>query len=309
MLYDCFTFFNELELLQMRLKALDPIADYFVIVEATKTHSGQEKRLVFDDNKKYFSKYHDKIIHIIVDSYPEYENSWTYENHQRNQIIRGLTHCTDDDLILISDLDEIPNPDQIPLKVRDGQVMRFLQHMYFYYANIYKKNHMIWEGGSVITNYKTIRLNLLKDQYIKHNIMSFPAHLNEHTSITKIRLYRKNSYIQNGGWHLSYLGGSARIIYKLKSFSHQEIISTRDISESQICQDILKGVDLFEPKTILLGVDRDDLPAFISNGLSDGLYFASPKKEPHFRRYIRRKKEIISIILRNTLRQFLYLLK
>jgi beta-1,4-mannosyl-glycoprotein beta-1,4-N-acetylglucosaminyltransferase len=116
-IFDCFTFFNELEILDIRLNTLNDYVDYFVLVEATKTHSGKEKELYYLKNKEKFKKFEDKIIHVIVDDMPERKEGqdevsyrWQLENFQRNAIMRGLKNCKDDDIIIISDADEIPNP-------------------------------------------------------------------------------------------------------------------------------------------------------------------------------------------------------
>jgi beta-1,4-mannosyl-glycoprotein beta-1,4-N-acetylglucosaminyltransferase len=116
-IYDCFTFFNELDLLEMRLNILNNYVDYFVLVEATKTFSGKPKELYYLKNKEKFNKFSHKIIHITVDDMPEIKdnNRWELESFQRNAIIRGLTNCQSDDVILISDIDEIPDPEKFEL--------------------------------------------------------------------------------------------------------------------------------------------------------------------------------------------------
>jgi len=115
-IYDCFTFYNELDLLEIRLNELDSVVDYFVIVEATKTQTGIDKPLYFDINKDRYTKFKHKIIHIIVRDMPDItkNSAWVLENHQRNQIIKGLNNCNLDDIIIISDLDEIPNKKDFP---------------------------------------------------------------------------------------------------------------------------------------------------------------------------------------------------
>ena len=86
MIYDCFTFFNEFDLLEIRLNELDSVVDKFVLVEATKTFSGKDKPLYFNENKNKFNKFLNKIIHVIVDEYPNLNGDWVIENHQRNEI-------------------------------------------------------------------------------------------------------------------------------------------------------------------------------------------------------------------------------
>jgi beta-1,4-mannosyl-glycoprotein beta-1,4-N-acetylglucosaminyltransferase len=113
-IYDCFTFFNEKELLKVRLEELYDSVDYFVLVEATETFSGESKPLHFLNNKDFYEKYLDKIIHIIVDDLPKPTSNalpdhWFRQEFQLNAIVRGLKTCNENDIIIISDLDEIPN--------------------------------------------------------------------------------------------------------------------------------------------------------------------------------------------------------
>ena len=120
MIYDCFIFFNEIDLLDLRLNELDSVVDKFVIVESTETFSKKKKTLFFNENKERFSKFKDKIIHIIVDDSPELTKTssdpggrWNIEHFQRNCIERGLVDCKPEDIILVSDVDEIPRKSSI----------------------------------------------------------------------------------------------------------------------------------------------------------------------------------------------------
>jgi len=135
MIYDCFTFFNELDLLELRLHILNDVVDKFVLVEATKTHSNIEKELYYQNNKKRFKKYSDKIIHIVVDKFPEYIDSWTFEKYQRDCIISGLKRCEPNDVIIISDADEIPNPEKIKKYAQTPGIKTFKQKMFYYFLN------------------------------------------------------------------------------------------------------------------------------------------------------------------------------
>ena len=137
MIYDCFTFFNELDLLEIRLNTLNAVVDKFVLVEATLTHQGKPKPLYFDENKAKFESFSDKIIHIIVDKYPENTNddAWIYERYQRNMIKEGLTNCKPDDVIIVSDIDEIPNPSKITEYKNKKGIKVFKQKMYYYFLN------------------------------------------------------------------------------------------------------------------------------------------------------------------------------
>ena len=120
MIYDCFSFFNELDLLEIRLNTLDSIVDKFILVESTLTHTGKAKPLYYAENKNRFEKFNNKIIHIIVDEFPYFQNintremAWIRENCQRNAILRGIPKpANDDDYLIIADLDEIPSPEAI----------------------------------------------------------------------------------------------------------------------------------------------------------------------------------------------------
>ena len=106
-IYDCFTFYNELDLLDLHLEELYDHVDYFVIVESTKTFQNNDKSLFLKLNWNRYIKYHDKIIHVVVDDSPGSANAWDNETFQRNAIMRGLTNAADEDIIIIGDVDEI----------------------------------------------------------------------------------------------------------------------------------------------------------------------------------------------------------
>ena len=108
MIYDCFIFFNELEVLELRLHELAAVVDKFVLVEATRTYTNQPKPLYFLENRSRFNEFEKKIIHIIVEDSPDVSDAWAVEYFLRNCIARGLTQCRPEDWILVSDVDEIP---------------------------------------------------------------------------------------------------------------------------------------------------------------------------------------------------------
>ena len=110
-IYDCFIYFDDDLVLDLRFNILDKYVDTFVVVEGKKDHQGNEKKLNFKIEK--FKRFKSKIKYIIVDDFPKSDYSWDFEHHQRNAIIRGLDNAKDNDLIIISDADEIPNPKSI----------------------------------------------------------------------------------------------------------------------------------------------------------------------------------------------------
>lgn len=199
MIIDCFTFFNELDLLEVRLEELNDCVDYFVIVEASKTQSLIDKPFYFENNKSRYSKFLNKIIHVKINNCPNNDqNLWTMEHFQRDCILRGLDkiNLSDNDWILISDLDEIPKCDVIQNMLVDSQQEIFSLEMMFsaYFANLVAA-HRNWIG-TVCTKYKILK------QYTPQQIRNSKDMLPIAT---------------NAGWHLSWLGGYEKIYEKALS--------------------------------------------------------------------------------------------
>lgn len=198
--YDCFPFFNELELLEIRLNELDDAVDYFVIVESIETQRGGEKPLFFLENRERFAPFLHKIIHIIIDErHPEF-GLWERENYQRNGILRGLKKCKDRDIILISDLDEIPRNHLIPhikteIKRRTLKYLYFQMHMYRFHLNRRHPTDFLWDG-TVATTYGYLKQK--SPQYIRDK-------------------RGKGWGFKNAGWHFTWMGGLERIRKKFHS--------------------------------------------------------------------------------------------
>lgn len=277
-IYDCFTFFNELELLEIRLSELDGSVDYFVICEARQTHSGQSKPLYFKKNKKRFEKWSKKIIYIAI-NLPKLSlldrflitmektilytparwitinfglGRWKLENFQRCSIRNGLKNAKDSDIIMVSDLDEIPNPKKIRVAIdyaRKGKVIKFKQKLFYYYIN--GASSQIWTGTKMCT-YAFLRKGLENNpQYLR-----VPRLMNR--VIRKI--FNKKSdtvYIENGGWHFSYLGGVEKIKRKRMAIAHTEVSSEKLIRGIDIERDIEKGV--FKTKDINIDINYIDI--------------------------------------------------
>ena len=117
--YDCFTFFNELDVLEIRLQEMWDVTDYFVIAESNMSHSGKTKDYILLDNWNRFKPYADKIRRIDVNDMPETNDSWVRERFQRRSLGRGLTDMTPEDLVIVSDLDEIPRADAVAMIKED----------------------------------------------------------------------------------------------------------------------------------------------------------------------------------------------
>jgi beta-1,4-mannosyl-glycoprotein beta-1,4-N-acetylglucosaminyltransferase len=241
---DCFIFYNELDLLTYRLNLLNDIVDYFIIVESKHTFIGKEKNLFFNDNKHLFENFNNKIIHIIVDDFPNKftnlkisdSDVWNNEYFQRNAISRGI-NCINDlsnsDVIIISDLDEIPDPYTLN-KIKKGDIIVDFNilEMDFYYYNLNTRFKDKWTSCKIMTYNKYIELN---------------------TSCSNIRATHYCSKILNGGWHLSYFGDSLFIQNKIQNFSHQELNTTNYTDLNKIEERLKESNDLFDR---ILDIDK-----------------------------------------------------
>ena len=199
MIVDCFTFWNELDILEIRLNELYDTVDKFVIVEASRTQTLLPKPYYFEENKQRYSKFLDKIIHIKVENHPDNgSNLWNMENFQRNSITNGTNqlNLSDEDIILISDLDEIPRA-SILTKLKDHSSLEYasLEMMFSAYFLNLKSSHRNWIGTVAVKN----------KIYKQHNPQFFRN--------IKDRL----PVIVNGGWHFSWCGGYEQIHAKAHS--------------------------------------------------------------------------------------------
>ena len=211
---DCFIFYNELDLLNYRLNILNDVVDFFVIVESTHSFAGNPKTLFYSENKHLFEKFNEKIVHIVVDDFPyKYPNisyiknqQWENDRFQRNAIGRGikLLDLSLDDVLIITDLDEIPNPAIID-KIKKGELTINIHslEMDLYYYNLYTKKNYKWIVSKIVSYEKYQELNMMCNDIRYTNVSN-------------------ESIILNGGWHLSYFGDTNFIANKIKNASHQE---------------------------------------------------------------------------------------
>ncbi len=200
MIFDCFSYWDEDLLLDLRLNILNNYVDYFVIVEGNKTWQNNHKEFRFDIKK--FSKFEKKIIYVKVLDLPDGENPYSRENHQRNCILRGLEKARPEDQIIISDLDEIPNPEKIKDFSSSMKFAVFEQKHFYYKFNLQSINNPIWLG-SRICNYKYLK----SPQWLRE--LKFKKR--PFWRLDKIRL---NNIIKEGGWHFCNLKTPEKLLYK-----------------------------------------------------------------------------------------------
>jgi beta-1,4-mannosyl-glycoprotein beta-1,4-N-acetylglucosaminyltransferase len=240
-IYDCFTYFNEDQLLKLRLETLWDKVDFFVICEATRTHSGNDKPINFKSEN--FKKYKEKIRYLLVDTFPfESNNPWVLENYQRNYLANGLFDAEKNDLILISDLDEIPNPNSInkfnPKKFTRGS---FHQFTFIYFLNnCMMKNSLplIW-SSAMITTYGN-----LVDVFKCPNEVRTYRGKGIFRGIKKLIMRYKTQAIEDGGWHFTWTGGVEKILLKMESTAHQEFNLPEYRDPELIKQKIRVGGDI-----------------------------------------------------------------
>ena len=244
-IFDCFMYFDEETVLELRLNILDKYVDYFVIVESSFTHKGDKRNLKFNHQK--FKKFKDKLIYITYDKEPAeiaknsvnekddetiksfkyIENAILRENGQRNQILRGLELAKDDDMILISDVDEIPNLENLELSKIREKIILFKQDMFYYKFNL-KLPNLNWTGT------KGCKKKFLKSPQWLRNIKDrkYPFYrLDTFFSDTK---YIDIKIISNGGWHFSNLKTASEIEFKLKSYLHHREFDENPLSVEEI---------------------------------------------------------------------------
>ena len=263
-IYDCFCYFNEDMILELRLETLWDYVDYFVISEAIFTQVGVSKSLNF--NLEKFDKYKEKIRYLVVDHYPPGElDFWKNENYQRNYLENGLYDANDDDWILVSDLDEIPRPETIkkfdPKKFKRGD---FQQRAYAYRLNnlfISADNApSIWQGSKV-TTYK-----LFKDFF--KNATAVRSYKSSGFLRGIKRAWFKKTQVQqidNGGWHFTWMLSLEKLILKMESIAEQQHNRPEFKNPEYIQHQIDNGLDVIDPKSryIAQSVTLPEFPGYL----------------------------------------------
>ena len=239
--FDCFPFFNEFELLELRLETYCDIVDCFVIVEANKTHANKPKPFNFFERRDDFKKFFPMIHYIMDSSDVPYKGAgdWSIENHQRNSIAKGLTDAEPDDLILISDVDEFPNPAILKTLIESfSDANKFVDFIAFYDTTPFTKNKLVpFHSGMRINNF--LDLSPVAFQQIFHSYYfdwvnrDLPwtgTVIGKFKHMTQPQTFRDARNIlpriERGGWHFSSMGGVDKFLEKVRSapdfqnFSH-----------------------------------------------------------------------------------------
>jgi len=261
-IYDCFSYWDEDLLLDLRLNILDNYVDYFVIVEGNKTWQNNNKKLRFNVNN--FSKFKKKIIYIPVEDMPDGNNPYLRENFQRNCISRGLKNCNEDDLIIISDLDEIPNPEVIKNFQTKMRYAVFKQMHFYYKLNLKSKENPYWYGSRIC-----IKKYLKSPQWLRH--LKFKKR-----PFWRIDKFRQNNIIGHGGWHFCNLKSPEELLYKYKNlcetndpYVFKEKIDEKFLDINLIKKNIKLGLDLIGRNESYYRIEIDEnYPEFLKKNIT-----------------------------------------
>ena len=228
-IYDCFQFFDENMMLDLRLNILNEFVHKFIIVENAFMHSGKPKDPVFDINN--FAKFKDKIIYILVDQLPKglhdtskindidekgnrtIDNTLMVEHTQRNSISKGLVNAEHDDLIIVSDVDEIPNLKENDLSKINKKLIHFKQKMYYYKFNL-KYSSKPWFGSKAC-----LKKNLILPQWLRDTKERKYPLWRLDIFFSKMK-YNSIYHVENGGWHFVNIKTPEEIEKKLMNFGH-----------------------------------------------------------------------------------------
>ena len=273
--FDVFTFYNELDLLELRLEMLDPYVDQFVLIECVETFSGKEKPLYFNENKERFSKYLHKIHHHITydppksfedlqqriisarpnidkdieklwiqalttSNVPKGEVHWLKEFYQKEWIRFAIKNAgaNSEDLIFVTDLDEYWNPELDYTNIEDHKIYKLRQLVYSGYMNV--RSSESW-AGTLLTKYKNIEGACLN-------------HLRTHSKTPY-------EYIDKGGWHFTFMGGEQQVKMKLEAYGHQEY--NNDGIKNNVKLLLEQGKDVLGRNEFKFWIDESQLPKYL----------------------------------------------
>lgn len=246
-IYDCFLFNNELDILKLRLAELYPFVDGFIICESPITFSGEHKPLYYYQNKDLFSRFEDKIQHFVIPEPPASvyvdnpinPNSKTSEFWQRNQMARAIQSAQINDLILISDVDEIPNPavfSKVAKICRFAKcVVFFSQDWFLLFLNcrVKQKDNVVFASNGRTQNYCNSKwlgtfacmAKVLNDRYTWDLNSVWGLKWGNHQIIEPI--------VDHAGWHFSYMGGMAGLLSKSTANGMVPYLS-KDVQDLQV---------------------------------------------------------------------------
>ena len=288
-IFDCFMYYDEDLILDLRLNYLNNYIDYFIIVESTFTHSGESRKLLFNINN--FIKFKDKIRYIVLDKQPDnlekiltsdnentvnsklILNAAKRENMQRNAIQQGLDYASQNDLVIISDVDEIPNLENLNLNLNqiNNQIILF-QQKYFYYKFNLKLEGIKWHGSKAC-----LKKNLISPQWLR-NIKDKIYPWWRLDVLFSNKKYQNLKFIDDGGWHFSNIKSAKEIEKKMKTYLHHREYELNPLGEVKIQEIIEQKKPIYNLKSDmrsnkfdlsdkLVSAELNELPSYIKKNL------------------------------------------
>jgi hypothetical protein len=290
-IYDCFTFYNELDLLEFRLTELYDHVDYFVLVEANTTYTSIPKLFYFENNKERYAKWMDKIIHVKVEDMPNDPDAWVNDRYQRDQIYRGILTADDDDLIIVSDLDEIIRPAAVDYMRNSTQTLFALRmplfNFKFNYMRINPGPYDVWGMAGSRSYFEDIKPDAFR--FLRFQFMDKPYQYQDDGC----------EVIEHGGWQFSNLGDNEFMKNKLRSFAHAEVNYPEYLEQVDIDASIAEGlgvgrkfeqqewqpvkIDSYFPDTLVNNLDK--YKTFILNNATINALDILPEY-PYNREYV-----------------------
>ena len=263
-IYDCFPFYNELDLLELRLAELYDHVDHFVLVESNTTFTSRPKPYYFEENRSRYAAYLDKIIHVKVSDMPESPDAWINDRFQRDQIRRGFVDAAPSDLIMISDLDEIIRPAAVDFMRTQTAYNLFALRMplcnfRFNYMRSEVEPYVVWGMVARRGVFEHTGVDAFRDVRFRFFNMPYQATAQD------------NMIVEHAGWHFGYMGDREWLVDKAQSFAHQEINYPEFINNIDVEQSIanrqhwgrsgperysIVELDDYFPKTITCNLNR-----------------------------------------------------
>lgn len=242
-LYDCFPFFNELDLLEIRLNELDGVVDRFVIVEAGETFSGKPKPLWLAENFDRFERFKDKIVYLKIDAFPPGTDPWERERIQRDKLLAGLTDAASDDLVMLSDVDELPKSGTLAaIKAappRRAQVLCLELRIFIFYLNLERRERWLRLGPRIIRRGALTGMQALRyvrgpaDRRLRDAMRGLKAKWGMRRWITR-------KAVRDAGWHFTWLGGLDSVTAKAGAIPFHSRLP-RDMDQAEIARQVIDG--------------------------------------------------------------------
>lgn len=280
MVIDCIPFFNELDILKLRLHILDPLVDRFVIEEATHTFSGLPKDLCFEKNREMFEEFLPKITYLVVDNSPKEISTHERDKFQKNALAKALTDASDEDVLILSDVDEIPNPavlQELVKRFDPDKIYHLAQRNFYCYLNMEEVSGNLLSITGEFPGVER-RMWLGTKVFAKKNIPESGIIDLREISPEDPRSVR----IADGGWHFGYMGSchetdvSRRVGTKVVAAAHQEY-NTEDVL-AEVKDRLILGEDIFGRNAVFQwAVVDESYPQYLLEHKSEYDYLIMPQ--------------------------------